>query len=79
MIIERADRVVNLCEIKFCNDEFEIDKLYDLTLRHRISMLQAELQKTQNVHMTFITTFGVKKNKYCGIVQKEVTMDDLFR
>lgn len=79
MIIERADRVVNLCEIKCCNDEFEIDKSYDLTLRHRINMLQSGLQKTQNVHMTFITTFGVKKNKYSSIVQKEVTLDDLFR
>lgn len=78
MIIERADRVVNLCEIKCSSDEFEIDKAYDLTLRHRISMLRERIQKTQNVHMTFITTFGVKKNKYSGIVQKEVVLDDLF-
>lgn len=78
LIIERADRVVNLCEIKCCNDVFEIDKAYDMTLRHRISLLQENIQKTQNVHMTFITTFGVKKNMYSGIVQKEVTLDDLF-
>ena len=78
MIIERADRVVNLCEIKFCNDLFEIDKSYDMTLRHRLSTLQNGLQKRQNIHLTFITTFGVKDNMYRGIVQKEVTLDDLF-
>ncbi|MCF0173066.1 MAG: hypothetical protein HUJ91_04975 [Bacteroidales bacterium] len=57
---------------------YEIDKAYDMTLRHRITLLQDMLRKTQNVHLTFITTFGVRKNMYSGIVQKEVTLDDLF-
>lgn len=78
MLIERGDRIVNLCEIKFCNDLFEIDKSYDMVLRRRLSTLQSRLLKTQNVHMTFITTFGIKKNLYSGLVQREVTLDDLF-
>jgi len=30
------------------------------------------------VHLTIISTFGVKPNKYSSIVQSQVTMDDLF-
>lgn len=78
LIIIRSDNVVNLCEIKFSQNEFAIDKDYDRILRRRISALQEKLRKTQNVHTTFVTTFGVKYNAYSGIVQKEIVMDDLF-
>lgn len=30
------------------------------------------------LHLTFVTTYGVKRNMYSSIVQSEVTMDDLF-
>ncbi|MDR1728645.1 MAG: hypothetical protein LBT74_12100 [Acidobacteriota bacterium] len=29
-------------------------------------------------HLTMVTTCGVKQNQYSGIVQSEVTLDDLF-
>ena len=79
LIIERADRVVNLCEMKFYNGEFEIDKSYDLVLRQRITRLYEHIGKRQNIHLTFITSFGVKPNMYSGIVQSSITLDDLFR
>ena len=36
MVIERAERVVNLCEMKFTQNEFSIDKTYDAKLRDRL-------------------------------------------
>ena len=30
------------------------------------------------IHLTFVTTAGLLQNKYSGIVQSEVTLDDLF-
>ncbi len=33
LIIDRADNVINLCEIKYCNEEFLINKTYDKELR----------------------------------------------
>lgn len=32
----------------------------------------------QIVHLTYVTTYGLKRNKHSGIVQSEVTLDDLF-
>lgn len=78
LLIARKDNVVNLCEMKFVQDEYVIDKEYDRVLRHRISLLQPMLKKSQVVHLTFVTTYGVKFNQYSGIVQKQVTLDDLF-
>lgn len=78
LIISRADRIVNLCEMKYCQEEFSIDKAYDKTLRNRMSQVRDKLKKTQTLHLTFVTTFGVKQNMYSGIVQSEVTLDDMF-
>lgn len=79
LVIIRNDRVVNLCEMKFYNGLFEIDKEYDLTLRNRLNLLQEHLKKRQAIHITLITTFGIKQNKYSGIVQQNLTLDDLFQ
>ena len=78
LVIERGDRVVNLCEMKFSQGKYEITKSYDMTLRHRINAIMSRLKNTQTLQLTFITTFGVKHNIYSGIVQSEVTLDDLF-
>lgn len=78
LIIERGDRVVNLCEMKYSQEPFAIQKTYDSVLRNRMSTLASFLKKTQSLQLTFITTFGVKQNMYSGIVQSEVCMEDLF-
>ena len=32
----------------------------------------------ESVHVTYVTTFGLAKNRYSGEIQSEVTLDDLF-
>ena len=79
MLIERADRVINLFEIKFYNTDFVFTKSYGEQLRKRLSAFQ-RLSKTRNhVWLTMITTFGVKHNQHSlGLVESVLTLDDLF-
>ena len=78
MIIERADRIIHLCEIKFSTDIYRIKPEYERRMRERSGLFK-ELTKTKKtvVH-TFITTYGVANAKNKSIVHSEVTMDDLF-
>lgn len=78
MIIERADRVINLCEMKFYKDVFTINKSYDETLRRRTLYFEDKFPKL-NVHTTLITTYGLSQNEYSGDFQSVVTIEDLFR
>ena len=78
LIILRADRIVNLCEMKYSINEYSIDKAYDRTLRSRMESVRQKLKKSQTLHLTFVTTFGLKQNLYSGCVQSEVTLDSLF-
>ena len=64
--------------LKFAQGKYEITKSYDMTLRHRINAIMSRLKSTQSLQLTFITTFGVNYNMYSGIVQSEITLDELF-
>lgn len=79
MLIDRADGVVNVCEMKFSQGEFSIGDAYAKRLRDRIQLFKDETGTRKSVHLTFVTTYGVKRNENAGMVQSEVTLDDLFR
>ena len=44
----------------------------------QVFLRKSQKQKKALQH-TFITTYGLKQNKYSGMIQSEVTMDDLFQ
>lgn len=80
MVIERADKVVNICEVKFASGEFVITADYAKNLRHKIALYQEETKTKSAVHLTMITTYGLKKNsEYNSMAQSEVIAEDLFR
>ena len=70
--------MVNLCEMKFSQDDFAISKDYDDRLRRKIVRLQEETGGKRNVQVTLVTTFGLKKNMYSSRVQRVVTLEGLF-
>ena len=78
LIINRKDRVVNLCEMKFVKDEFTVTNDYEQLLRGRISWVTEHVSRRHNVQMTLVTTFGLKYGIHSGIFQKVVTLDSLF-
>ena len=78
LLIDRNDGVINLCEIKYTEGEFIIDKKQDENLRNKKSSFINETKTRKAVHITMITTYGVKHNEYWGRIQSEITMNDLF-
>ena len=78
LLIERADRIINLCEIKFTTEPFEITRDYEQRLRMRMAIFKSETKTRKSVVNTFITTYGVIPGKHSAIVQSELTMEDLF-
>jgi hypothetical protein len=78
MLIVRNDRVVNLCEMKFLSKEYELQADDEMRLRSRITTLQEHLSFKQAIHLTLVTTVGLKHNAHSGIFQQIVTMGSLF-
>ena len=80
LLIDRADRIVNLCEIKFAKGTYTIDKAYAQQLRDKIQIYTSQLKSKRSVFLTFISTFGLAKNEYyLELVQNQVVLKDLFK
>jgi AAA+ ATPase superfamily predicted ATPase len=79
LVIDRADGVVNLCEMKFSIHEFAINKKYAEELRKKVRLFREESKTRKAISLTMITSFGLKNNTYSSsTVQQELTMDALF-
>lgn len=79
LVINRADHNINLCEMKFANGLYAIDKLYEQKLLERMSIFRAETKTRCSTRLTMVTTYGVLKNKHSGLVDDEIVLDDLFQ
>lgn len=78
MVIERADRIIHLFEIKFSTKKYTITKDYEKKVRERLWLFQEVTKTTKAVVQTFITTYGLSNPTSWSIVHGELTMDDLF-
>ena len=78
LLIERSDRVINVCEIKFSEDKYSVSKDYADNLRNKLSVFRDDTGLKKSFALTMITTYGIIQGKNTGIVQNEVVMDDLY-
>ena len=79
MLIDRADNIINVCEMKFSEDEYTVTSSYDKQLRHKMTVFREETKCRKTLHLTLVTTYGLYFNEYSGSIQKVITMDDLFK
>jgi len=78
LLIDRKDGAINLCEMKFSDNEYTFDAEQESKLRNRRTAFKLDTQTTKSVHTTLVTTYGLRKNSHSGVVQSVVTMDNLF-
>jgi len=78
LVIDRADGIVNLCEVKYSNGTYAISKDEFIKLNNRSEAFRRETGTKKGLFITFITTYGLKKNGYSDTVNSQVTMADLF-
>lgn len=79
LLIDRADRAINLCEIKFYNSDFQLTDTYAQYLRQRREKFRTLTKTKKLLFNTLITTYSVKHSKSSlGQIDQVMTMDKLF-
>lgn len=78
LLIDRKDRTINICEIKFSNAPYVIDKAYENHLRMRNAIFKSETKTTKTLSITFISVYGVVPNIHSQVVDSEVLAEDLM-
>ncbi len=76
MIIDREDGIINLCEIKFSAKQFIITKSYNEQLINKVEVFREHTIKP--IHLTMITTKGIKENSYSKNIQNSIELNQLF-
>ena len=78
LIIDRRDQTVNLCEMKFSSGPFEITKKYLDQMQERRELFRTTTKTRKALHLTMVTTYGLKPSAWSGMIQNEIVLDDLF-
>ena len=80
LLIDRQDKCINVCELKFSIGDFEISKPYALELENKLMVFREQTGTKKTLFLTMVTTYGVKNStSFAGLVQSEITMDTLFK
>lgn len=79
MIIDRTDNAITLCEIKYTESSFLVDKQYAEKLKNKIEIFKSATKVTKQIFFVLISANGLKRNKYAEeLISSVVTLDDLF-
>lgn len=78
MLIDRADGLVDICEIKYSSEPYEMTKEENEKILHRCHVFQKSGHARRPVRTVLIASDGLKPGKYSGNVMSVVTGDDLF-
>ena len=76
LVIDRRDRIINLLEMKFSENEFDIDTKTSESLIRKRECFRDATKTKKALHLTLVTTWGCKGNR--NLIQSEVTLGDLF-
>lgn len=78
LVIQRADKIIHLVEMKFSETPFVITKIYEQRLLERKTLFMEITGITRGVVLTFVTPRGLSKGSRSSWVHSEITAKDLF-
>ena len=78
IIIDRADDMINICEVKYSREKYSLTKSEYAKILNRVETFGLETNTRKGVHVALITTFGIVENKYSDIAQNVVNLNDMF-
>jgi len=79
LLIDRADRCINICEVKFSTKPLAIEKKNAAELQNKLLVFRQQTDTRKTLLLTLITTYGLADNKYSQqLAPTEITMESLF-
>lgn len=79
LVIWRADRTVNLLEMKYARGPYLISRSINEELRKKAEDFVRVTKIRDAIHQTMVTPYGLSWNEYAGEIQSQITAEDLMR
>lgn len=78
LVIDRSDKSIDLCEMKYSVGTYELKKDYVEWMRERRNLFRDVTGTKKTLRLTLVSSGGIKQNKYTSSIQGKVGLDDLF-
>lgn len=79
LLFDREDDAITLCEIKYSEQPFVIDKEYAEKLSNKIKVFKQRTRTKKQIFVSLISANGVKQNQYFHkLIDGLVSLEDLF-
>ena len=80
LVIDRLDDSITLCEIKYTEKPFAIDKSYAAALQNKLLLFKKHTKTSKQLFLCMICAHGLKKTMYSQeLISGVVTLEDLFK
>jgi AAA+ ATPase superfamily predicted ATPase len=79
LLFDRDDGVVTICEIKYSDTQFVIDKKYASNLNNKINVYKKQSRTDKQIFIAMITANSLKSNMYSkDLISNQASLDDLI-
>lgn len=78
LLIDRADKVVNVCEMKFASGHYVLNKAESERIDNKILAFRTVTGTSKSIFLTVVTTNALVDNEYARKVQNVILLDSLF-
>lgn len=79
LVIDRADGIVTICEMKYSKDEYLLTENEYRKIVRRMETFSRETQHKGGVQATIVTTYSLHNNIYSEISPVVITMEHLYK
>jgi len=78
LLIDRADKTINLCEMKFYGKPYQLTAKDEQDIEDKVLTFREITKTDKNIIVTMITSKGIERNEHSDVIQKELVLEDLF-
>lgn len=79
LIIDRADGIITICEMKYSADTYQMTQMEAGKIATRLQNYISENSPKKGVQTALVTTVGLKPGKNADAVQNVIVLGDLFK
>lgn len=79
MLIDRADNMVNICEMKFSKTPYTVSNDDSIAIANKVERFSNAIGNSKSINITMITVNGIAESGHWSDVHSVVTADDLFK
>ena len=81
LVIDRSDNAITICEIKYTDREYSVEKQYAKNLKQKIEIFKEKTGTKKQIFLAMICANGLRKTAYSEmhVDGGVVTLDDLFK